>query len=59
MASGFVIYDSIWALFATQLKDLGLSPAMIAAPIAIANLVAFLASGLWGVVLTPSGATGR
>ena len=49
MASGFVIYDSIWALFATQLKDLGLSPAMIAAPIAIANLVAFLVSedGRW------------
>ena len=49
MASGFVIYYSIWALFATHLqKDLGLSPAMIATPIAIANLVAFLASGFWG-----------
>jgi SHS family lactate transporter-like MFS transporter len=51
MASGFVIYYSIWALFATHLqKDLSLSPGMIATPIAIANLVAFLASGFWGVV---------
>ena len=51
MASGFVIYYSIWALFATHLqKDLNLSPAMIATPIAIANLVAFLASGFWGVL---------
>jgi MFS transporter, SHS family, lactate transporter len=51
MASGFVIYYSIWALFATHLqKDLGLSPGLIATPIAIANLVAFLASGFWGVI---------
>src|SRR6201987_5601531 len=51
MASGFVIYYSIWALFATHLqKDLGLSPALIATPIAIANLVAFLASGFWGIL---------
>jgi len=50
MASGFVVYYSIWALFATHLqKDLGLSPALIATPIAIANLVAFLASGFWGI----------
>jgi SHS family lactate transporter-like MFS transporter len=51
MASGFVIYYSIWALFATHLqKDLGLSPAMVGMPIAIANLVAFLASGGWGIL---------
>jgi len=51
MASGFIIYYSIWALFATHLqKDLNLSPALVATPIAIANLVAFMASGLWGVV---------
>jgi SHS family lactate transporter-like MFS transporter len=51
MASGFVVYYSIWALFATHLqKDLNLSPALVATPIAIANLVAFMASGLWGVV---------
>jgi len=51
MASGFVVYYSIWALFATHLqKDLNLSPASVATPIAFANLVAFLAMGFWGVV---------
>src|SRR5262249_9458287 len=51
MASGFVIYYSIWALFATHLqKDLNLSPALVATPIAIANFVAFLAMGFWGWV---------
>ncbi len=51
MASGFVVYYSIWALFATHLqKDLGLSPGIVATPIAIANLVVFLSSGVWGVV---------
>ena len=49
MASGFVVYYSLWALFATHLqKDLHLSPALVAMPIALANLVAFLASGFWG-----------
>jgi len=49
MASGFVVYYSIWALFATHLqKDLNLSPALVATPIALANLTAFLASGFWG-----------
>jgi SHS family lactate transporter-like MFS transporter len=49
MASGFVVYYSIWALFATHLqRDLNLNPAMVATPIAIANLMAFLASGFWG-----------
>jgi SHS family lactate transporter-like MFS transporter len=51
MASAFVVYYSIWALFATHLqKDLNLSAAMVATPIAIANFVAFLAMGFWGFV---------
>jgi MFS transporter, SHS family, lactate transporter len=51
MASAFVVYYSMWALFATHLqKDLHLSPALVATPIALANLVAFLASGFWGWV---------
>jgi SHS family lactate transporter-like MFS transporter len=49
MASGFVIYYSIWSLFATHLqRDLHFSPAQVATPIAIANFLAFLASGFWG-----------
>ncbi len=49
MASGFVVYYSIWALFATHLqKDLGLSPQLVGTPILIANLVAFAAMGFWG-----------
>ena len=51
MASGFVIYYSVYGMFATHLqKDLHLSAAMVAMPIALANLVAFLASGFWGFV---------
>ena len=38
-------------MFATHLqKDLHLSAAMVAMPIALANLVGFLASRLWGHV---------
>ena len=38
-------------MFATHLqKDLHLSAAMVAMPIALANLLGFLASGLWGHV---------
>src|SRR5215469_515915 len=49
MAGGMVTYYSINAMFATHLqKDLGLSPALIATPIIFANLVVFLASGMWG-----------
>jgi MFS transporter, SHS family, lactate transporter len=49
MASAFVIYYSIWALFATHLqKDLGYSPGRVAMPIAIANVASFLAMGFWG-----------
>jgi len=49
MASCMVTYYSIWGLFATHLqKDLGLSPGLIATPVAIANLIGFLAMGFWG-----------
>ena len=51
MASAFVVYYSIFALFATHLqKDLHFTPAQVATPIAIGNLVAFLAMGFWGWV---------
>jgi SHS family lactate transporter-like MFS transporter len=51
MASSFVVYYSVYGMFATHLqKDLHLGAAMIATPIALANLVAFLASGFWGWV---------
>ncbi|MBV9777707.1 MAG: MFS transporter, partial [Acetobacteraceae bacterium] len=50
MASSFVVYYSITSLFATHLqRDLGLSPGLVATPIALHNLIAFLAMGLWGV----------
>ncbi len=49
MASGFVVYYSVYGMFATHLeKDLHLSPALVGTPIAVANGVAFLASGFWG-----------
>jgi MFS transporter, SHS family, lactate transporter len=49
MASGFVCNYSIWSLFASHLQaDLHMSPAMIATPIAFANLFAFMASLSWG-----------
>ena len=51
MAGGFVLYYSVQALFPTHLqKDLGLSPAMLATPIMIANVVVLLAAGFWGWV---------
>ena len=50
-AAGFVTYYSINALFATHLQhDLHLSPALIATPIAFANILVFLASSGWGWV---------
>jgi MFS transporter, SHS family, lactate transporter len=50
-SAGFVTYYSINALFATHLqKDLGLSTALIATPIMLANVLVFLASSSWGVV---------
>jgi SHS family lactate transporter-like MFS transporter len=46
-----VIYYSVYGMFATHLqKDLHLGAALVAMPIAMANLVAFLASGFWGFV---------
>jgi SHS family lactate transporter-like MFS transporter len=51
MISSFIVYYSINALFATHLqKDLNLSPALVAMPVALANLFAFLAMGFWGVL---------
>jgi MFS transporter, SHS family, lactate transporter len=51
MAAGFVVYYSVYGMFATHLqKDLHLDAAMTAMPIALANLVAFFASGFWGWV---------
>ncbi|HEV2301924.1 MAG TPA: MFS transporter [Stellaceae bacterium] len=50
-AAGFVTYYSINVLFATHLqKDLGLSPALVAAPLVAANFLVFLASSGWGYV---------
>jgi MFS transporter, SHS family, lactate transporter len=50
-AAGFITYYSINALFATHLQhDLHLSPALIATPIAFANILVFLASSGWGWV---------
>src|SRR5258708_12231672 len=46
MAGGFILYYSVQGLFPTHLqKDLGLSPAMLATPIMIANVVVLLAAG--------------
>jgi MFS transporter, SHS family, lactate transporter len=51
MAGGFVLYYSVQGLFPTHLqKDLGLSPATLATPIMIANVVVLLAAGFWGWV---------
>jgi SHS family lactate transporter-like MFS transporter len=49
MGSGFVVYYSVYGLFATHMqKDLHFSPGLVALPIALANLIGFLASGFWG-----------
>jgi SHS family lactate transporter-like MFS transporter len=49
MASSFVVYYSLNALFATHLqRDLNFTPAIVATTVAIANLMAFLAMGFWG-----------
>jgi SHS family lactate transporter-like MFS transporter len=51
IASSIVLYYSITALFATHLqKDLHLSPALVATPVALSNLLTLLASGFWGVL---------
>ncbi|MBV9827316.1 MAG: MFS transporter [Alphaproteobacteria bacterium] len=49
MASGFITYYSINALFATHLqKDLGLAPILVATPIMLANIGVLGASCVWG-----------
>ncbi len=51
MASNFVLYYSLTALFATHLqKDLGMSPALLSIPILFFNLVGFVAMSFWGWV---------
>src|SRR5215472_8759755 len=51
MASNFILYYSLTALFATHLqKDLHLSPALVATPFLLFNLVGFFAMGFWGWV---------
>jgi SHS family lactate transporter-like MFS transporter len=51
MFGQFVVYLSLFPLFASWLqKDLHLSAASVAYPVAVANLVAFLAMGFWGSV---------
>jgi MFS transporter, SHS family, lactate transporter len=49
MASNFVLYYSIWALFATHLQaDLHLSTMSTAVPFMIANILSFLGMCFWG-----------
>jgi len=51
MASGFVVYYSIFGLFATYLtKDLHLSPALVGLPLILTNAMTFVASFFWGWV---------
>ena len=51
MFGQFVVYLSLFPLFASWLqKDLNLPAASVAYPVALANLVAFFAMGLWGTV---------
>ena len=51
MASGFVIYYTVFGLFATHLeRDLHFSPGAVALPLALTNIATFLASGFWGIV---------
>ncbi len=49
MASSFIVYYSINALFATHLqKDLGFDAKAVASPIFWSNLLVFLSMGFWG-----------
>jgi MFS transporter, SHS family, lactate transporter len=51
MASGFTVYYSIFALFATHLqKDLALSAALVSVPLMFSNAATFVASFFWGRV---------
>jgi MFS transporter, SHS family, lactate transporter len=49
MASGFVVYYSIFGLFATHLqRDLALSAALVSVPLMFSNAATFASSFLWG-----------
>ena len=49
MISGFVVYYSINALFATHLQqDLHFAPAHVAFPVAMTSLLGLIFSGFWG-----------
>jgi SHS family lactate transporter-like MFS transporter len=49
MASNFILYYSIWALFATHLQaDLKLTAMGTAVPFMIANIMSFLGMCFWG-----------
>lgn len=51
MFGQFVVYLSLFPLFATWLqRDLSLPANSVAYPVAWANLIAFLAMGVWGLV---------
>jgi SHS family lactate transporter-like MFS transporter len=51
MASAFVVYYSIYALFATWLqKDLKLAAGIVATPILLSNLAGFFGMAVWGVL---------
>jgi len=51
MASAFIIYYSIFGLFATYLtKDLHLSPAAVGWPLVLTNAATFVASFFWGAI---------
>jgi MFS transporter, SHS family, lactate transporter len=49
MASNFILYYSIWALFATHLQaDLKLTTMGTAVPFIVANILSFLGMSFWG-----------
>src|SRR5437763_611203 len=49
MASNFILYYSIWALFATHLQaDLKLTTMGTAVPFIVANIASFLGMSFWG-----------
>lgn len=51
MGSGFVIYYTVFGMFATHLqKDLHFGAGAIALPLALTNACTFVASGFWGWV---------
>ncbi len=51
LGSAFVIYYTVYGLFATHLeKDLHYSPGLVALPIVLSNAVAFVCGPFWGWV---------